>query len=416
MVKRVLMIAFHYPPLHGSSGIQRTLKFTQYLPRAGWTPIVLSANQRAYAATDDGQVDNIVPLAVHRSFALDASRHLALRGRYPALFALPDRWISWWLSAVPTGLRLIHHHRPDVIWSTYPIATAHLIGLTLHRLTGIPWVADQRDPMSEPGYPIDPRTCRVHQWIEDRIMARSAALICTTPGAVRAYRTRFPHVAEGRFQLIENGFDEDSFSSAEAGAPPRPASNCFRLLHSGIVYPSERNPEALFLALSGMLKEELISPQNFRLVLRASGYASELSALSEHYGIAAIVELAEALPYHSALTEMLAADGLLLLQASNCNNQIPAKLYEYLRARRPLLALTDPAGDSATKLRQAGIDTIGRIDSPLDIRRALLHFLPLARQTLAPLATTAAIARNTRAARTIELAHLFDRVSRQEKL
>jgi len=416
MVKRALMIAFHYPTLQGSSGIQRTLKFTQHLPSAGWTPIVLSANQRAYAATDDGQIDDIGQLDVHRSFALDASRHLALRGRYPALLALPDRWISWWMSAVPAGLRLIRHHRPDVIWSTYPIATAHLIGLTLHRLTGLPWIADQRDPMSEPGYPTDPRTYRVHQWIEGRIMARSAAVICTTPGAIRAYRIRFPLIAAGRFQLIENGFDEDSFSSAEAAGLRRPPSNCFRLLHSGIVYPSERNPEALFSALSGMLKEALITPQNFRLVLRASGYTSELSALSERYGIAAIVELAAALPYRSALAEMLAADGLLLLQASNCNNQIPAKLYEYLRARRPLLALTDPAGDSATKLRQAGIDTIARIDSPLDIRRALLHFLPLARQAEAPMATPATIALNTRAARTIELAHLFDRVSRQEKL
>jgi hypothetical protein len=416
MVKRALMIAFHYPPFRGSSGIQRTLKFTQHLPSAGWTPIVLSANQRAYAATDDGQTDDIGQLDVHRSFALDASRHLALRGRYPALLALPDRWISWWMSAVPAGLRLIRRHRPDVIWSTYPIATAHLIGLTLHRLTGIPWIADQRDPMSEPGYPIDPRTYRVHQWIEGRIMARSAAVICTTPGAIRAYRIRFPLIAKGRFQLIENGFDEDSFSSAEAEAPGPPPSNCFRLLHSGIVYPSERNPEALFSALSGMLKEGLITPQNFRLVLRASGYASELSALSERYGIAAIIELAVALPYHSALAEMLTADGLLLLQASNCNHQIPAKLYEYLRARRPLLALTDPAGDSAAKLRQAGIDTISRIDSPLEIRRALLHFLPLARQAKAPTAAPATLALNTRAARTIELARLFDRVSRQEKL
>lgn len=416
MVKRVLMIAFHYPPLHGSSGIQRTLKFTQHLPSAGWTPVVLSANKRAYAATNDDWTNEIGALEVHRSFALDASRHLALRGRYPALLALPDRWISWWMSAVPVGLHLIRRHRPKIIWSSYPIATAHLIGLTLHRLTGIPWVADQRDPMSEPGYPIDRRTCRIHQWIEERIMAHGAALICTTPGALQAYRRRFPLVEEGRFQLIENGFDEDSFFSAEAVAPRRPASGCFCLLHSGIVYPSERNPEQLFSALSGMLKDELITPHNFRLVLRASGHEDYLSVLSARYGITSIIEMAGPLPYHSALAEMLAADGLLLLQASNCNRQIPAKLYEYLRARRPLLALTDPEGDSATKLHQVGIDTIGRLDSASDIRRALLHFLPLAKQNTAPLSSTTTIALHTRAARTIELARLFDQVSRQEKL
>lgn len=417
MVKCTLMIAFHYPPLRGSSGLQRSLKFAQYLPRSGWHPVVLSADPRAYADTSDDQMTDAGALEVHRSFALDTSRHLALRGRYPALLALPDRWISWWLSAVPAGLRLIRRHRPEVIWSSYPIATAHLIGLTLHRLTGIPWVADQRDPMSEVGYPADPRTRRLHQWIEGRIMRHSAAMVCTTPGALRAYRQRFPQVAADRFRLIENGYDEDSFAAAEAGqAPPNTAPGCFRLLHSGILYPSERDPSALFAALSNLLQEGLLGPRNFRLVLRASGHDDYLRALSARYGIEAIVKLAPALSYRAALAEMLAADGLLLLQASNCNEQIPAKLYEYLRARRPLLALTDPASDSAACLRAAGIDTIGRLDSAPDIRRALLSFLQLARQAHAPLATAATVALHSRAARTIELAQLFEQVRRQEAI
>lgn len=246
-------------------------------------------------------------------------------------------------------------------------------------------------------------------------MEHSAAMVCTTPGAIRAYRQRFPQAAGERFRLIGNGFDEESFAAAEAGAAsPMRAPGCFRLLHSGILYPSERDPAALFAALSVLLQEGALGPSDFRLVLRASGYDAHLKALSVQYGIESIIELAPALPYRAALAEMLAADGLLLLQAGNCNEQIPAKLYEYLRARRPLLALTDPAGDSAATLRGAGIDTIGRLDSAPDIRRALLHFLPLARQAQAPLATAATIALHSRAARTIELAHLFDRVSRQE--
>ena len=92
LVKRVLMVAFHFPPLHGSSGIQRTLKFVQYLPSAGWQPLVLSAHQRAYAATNVEQLAQIPPgVPVRRAFALDAARHLSLRGRYPRWLALPDR-------------------------------------------------------------------------------------------------------------------------------------------------------------------------------------------------------------------------------------------------------------------------------------------------------------------------------------
>src|ERR1041384_1514447 len=79
----VLMVAYHFPPFAASSGIQRTLGF---------------------------------------------ARHLSLKGRYPALLARPDRWISWWFGAVPKGLAMIRKYRPHVLWSTYPIATAHAIG------------------------------------------------------------------------------------------------------------------------------------------------------------------------------------------------------------------------------------------------------------------------------------------------
>jgi hypothetical protein len=139
MVSRVLMIAFHYPPLRGSSGIQRTLKFTKYLPEFGWQPIVLTAHARSYASTSNDLMGEIEHLpAVYRAFSFDSSRHLSVLGRYPKSCALPDRWVSWWLGAVPMGLYLIRKYRPAVIWSTYPIATAHLIGLSLSRLTGIP--------------------------------------------------------------------------------------------------------------------------------------------------------------------------------------------------------------------------------------------------------------------------------------
>ncbi|WP_431475824.1 hypothetical protein [Massilia eburnea] len=116
------------------------------------------------------------------------------------------------------------------------------------------------------------------------------------------------------------------------------------------------------------------------------------------------------MPYQAALAEMLTVDGLLLLQASNCNHQIPAKLYEYLRARRPIMALTDAAGDTATTLRAAGVDTIAPLDDSAGIKQGLLHFLQLARAGRAPLPTPAAVAAASRQARTAELARLFDSV------
>lgn len=162
MVKRVLMIAYHYPPVRGSSGVQRTLKFSRYLADYGWEPIVLTAHPRAYSGIGNDQLHEVPEhITVKRAFALDTARQLSFRGAYPGFLALPDRWVSWWLGAVPAGLNLIRKYKPTVILSTYPIATAHLIGLTLARLTGLPWIADFRDSMTEEAHPTDPNVRRI---------------------------------------------------------------------------------------------------------------------------------------------------------------------------------------------------------------------------------------------------------------
>jgi len=412
MVKRVLMIAYHFPPLSGSSGIQRTLRFSQYLPDHDWEPIVLSAHPRAYQQIDESQLADISSQArVHHSFALDTARHLAIMGRYPRMLALPDRWVSWWLGAVPAGLRLIRQYQPDVIWSTYPIATAHLIGLTLSRLTNIPWVADFRDPMVQSDYPRDPSTYRAYQWIENKTITYCTAAVFTTPGTLRDYQTRFPAIPASRFQLIENGFDETSFAALPLPIKPVTAdSEKIVLLHSGIIYPSERDPTHLFEAVAALLKQGRINADNLNIILRASHHETHLQSLIDRFGIGQIVSLAPAIPYKQALSEMLAVDGLLLLQAANCNNQIPAKLYEYLRAQRPILALTDPTGDTAQKLQNMGIDTLAPLDSSEAIQLALRNFLVLLREGRAPVASADKILANSRVYTTGELAGLLNTI------
>ncbi|KAB8049889.1 glycosyltransferase [Janthinobacterium sp. FT14W] len=410
------MIAYHFPPLAGGSGILRTVGFARHLPACGWQPLVLSPSAGAYAQRDDAQLAQAgAPATVRRTLALDAARHLAIAGRYPRCLALPDRWSSWWLSAVPAGLRMIREYRPDAIWSTYPIATAHLIAITLQKLSGLPWIADQRDPMlddSDPlaPYPPEARLRRVHAWIEQRIAARSAAIVCTTPGAIAAHQRRWAQVARARFQLIENGYDDDGYEPGDGDARTGQRGR-FQLLHSGVIYPSERDPQALFQALARLRQDGVLHARNFQLVLRATGHDAWLASLLVKYGILDLVRLEPLQPHGAALREMQAADGLLLLQAANCNAQIPAKLYEYLRCRRPILALTDLAGDSAATLRHCGIDTIGQLASSSDCAHALLRFLALARQGRAPLASPAAVSLQSRQARSNALAHLLDQVS-----
>lgn len=411
MLKKVLMVAFHFPPLRGSSGIQRALKFAQYLPALGWQPLVLSAHPRAYANQGPDQLAEIPPQAVvRRAFAFDSARHLAWRGRYISWTAWPDRYVGWILGAVPEGLSLVRQYRPQVIWTTYPVASATLIGYLLHKLTGLPWIADFRDPMTDDYYPRNPKLRAISRWIEGKAVRHAALVVCTTPGAVATYTTRYPDLPRNRFTVLENGYDEENFRHAGGAAPARAAGQPFTLVHSGIIYPSERDPVPLFRALAELKAAGAIDAGRLHIVLRATAHDDYVAGLLAEHGISDLVSLAPHVPYQAALAEMLTADGLLVLQASNCNHQIPAKLYEYLRAGRPILALTDAAGDTAATLRHAGVDTIAALDDSAAIQRALLHFLQLARAGQAPLPSAAAVAAASRQARTIELARLLDSV------
>jgi glycosyltransferase involved in cell wall biosynthesis len=373
------MIAYHFPPLAGSSGIQRTLRFVQHLPALGWQPLVLTASPNAYERTSDDLMSEVpAGTVVRRAFALDTARHLQIAGRYVGWMARPDRWISWQFDAVRQGLKLIEEFKPEVIWSTYPIATAHVIASKLHRKTGIPWVADFRDPMAQDGYPADPITRQSYLGIEAEAAAQASYCVFTTPGAARLYQQRYPDAAH-RMVVLENGYDEESFAAV---APQPQALNADErdkrpliLLHSGIVYPSERDPTQLFEALGRMKNEGTLSPADLRIRFRASVHDDLLQSLSQAHGAQDFIELCPAIPYRAALAEMLSVDALLVMQASNCNAQIPAKIYEYLRAGKPILGLTDPDGDTAGVLRGAGLKNIAALDSADEIARVLSEFL-----------------------------------------
>jgi glycosyltransferase involved in cell wall biosynthesis len=411
--RRVLMVAFQFPPFAMSSGVQRMLRFVQHLPSHGWSPIVLTAHPRAYDAVSSDLLRQVpADTVVERAFALDAARHLSIAGRFPGFLARPDRWRSWALGAVPAGLRLIKRHRPDVIWTTYPIATALQVALRLHRETGIPLVADFRDPMVQDGYPADPKTWRMFSSIERDVGREATKLVFVTPSALATYRQRYAAPGDDRFVMIENGFDEESFVAAEQGLDAAPLNpGCLTLLHSGVVYPSERDPTALFEALGRMRRAGQIDARRLRLRFRAPVHVDLLNRLAQQTETTDLVEILAAVPYAQALAEMLRADGLLVMQGSNCNEQIPAKLYEYLRARRPILGLTDPHGDTATTLRHSGVAHLAKLEDSTQVEAALARYLADVTAGTVHASPRADLAALSRQARTRELAELFESVS-----
>jgi glycosyltransferase involved in cell wall biosynthesis len=409
-LKKVLIVAYHFPPQSESSGYLRALKFCRYLPQLGWLPSVLTVHPRAYERVNPSQL-NEIPSSIHvdRVFALDAQRHLSFRGRYLRALALPDRWSSWCLGAIPAGLLAIRRENFDVILTTFPIATAVYIGWALHRITGKPWVADFRDSMTEPEYPRDERTRRAYRWIEKKVVRDAARLVFTASSAIQMYLDRYPDLSSDRCSLIFNGYDEEDFRGL-ATAPQIP-SRPLRLVHMGLLYPIERDPKPFFRAVSQLQKDGKLDASMVRIELRASGSETIYKELIRAEGIENLVHLLPSLPYREALQDSALADGLLVFQAACCNHQIPAKLFEYLRLRQPILALTSHTGDTAGLLRETGGATI--IDSAdwRAIYSGLPEFLQALERGSHPRAAPAAFERYSRRAQAEKLSVLLNEVA-----
>jgi len=411
-MKRVLMIAYHFPPAAGGSGVQRTLRFVQQLPAFGWEPIVLTVDARAYAQTSNDLLAEIPSgITVERALAVDVARLVPGMRMYPRMLARPDRWWTWRFAGVASGMRLIRELRPSVVWSTYPIPTAHVIAGRLCRRTGLPWIADFRDPMAQHDYPVERALWRRFRAIEERAVRAAKRSVFTSPGAVVEYASRYPECRD-RIMLIENGYDEAAFARAALRAESaRRVDGPLLLLHSGTIYASERDPTALFEALGRLRRSGRLAQGTVELRFRASGNDGLLETLADANGVADILRLAQSVGYEAALGEMASADALLLMQASNCNAQIPAKAYEYLRANRPIFALTDAAGDTAELMKRAGIPDVVSLDAAGAIADALPAFLARVRNGSAAQPSKAFVSSCNRTERTLALATLLDEVS-----
>jgi glycosyltransferase involved in cell wall biosynthesis len=189
------------------------------------------------------------------------------------------------------------------------------------------------------------------------------------------YRERYPEIPVERSVLISNGYDEEDFGHLHAPAPGAAPSAALRLVHSGLVYPDERDPRSFFHALARLLKDGQVRPDTLRVELRGCGAEEYFAGILQQFRLEEIVHVLPSLPHREALRDCADASALLILQAASCNRQIPAKTYEYLRLRKPILALTAYDGDTAGLLRATGGATIVDLQDERTIYATLPAFL-----------------------------------------
>ena len=372
---------------------------------------MLTPHPRAYEKIDEKSLNSIPKgVPVIRSFAMDTKKHMGIGGRYLRYMALPDRWVSWVFGGVPTGLRAVRERKIDVLYSTFPIMSAAVIGLWLQRFTGLPWVLDLRDPMGQDDCGNDRLVRGVWNKVERACMRRVSRVIFTAESTRRIYLERYPEFRKPEMcVLISNGYDEADFRHLELSAiGPVPAGRRIRLVHSGLIYPVERDPRPMFSAVGRLKKMGRLSADRVQIVFRAPGSEDLYRRLLTERDIEDLITLEPHMPYRQALQECAEADGLLLFQAADCDMQIPAKAYEYLRIGKPILALTTHAGDTATLLREVGGATIVNIASEDEIYEGLSSFIDALRVGTHPVPDKEKIQRYTREGQAGQLARVLD--------
>jgi glycosyltransferase involved in cell wall biosynthesis len=409
---KVLLIAFHYPPIQGSSGFNRVLAFSKYLINSGWIATVLTVTAKTYSEFRQKNYE-LIPehISVLRAKAIDGQRDLSFKGKHLKIFSLPDRWQSWIFTGIWKGLLYIHRVKPKVIFSTYPISSAHCIALVLHKITKVPWVADFRDPMAQLTWPPSKFERMIYSWIEKKVFSNASAVIVTTESTRDYYSTKFP-LCSHKIELITNGFDEDTFSRLSAECATAPKSDKIILLHSGSISIRDRNPTLFFEAVSILKSEGLICSSNMNIIFRASGSDLVLKQKIVRLGIQDVVELLPPIDYQEAVKEMFSSTALLVFQGETCNRQIPAKIYEYLYVNKPILACLHPDGDTSVLLRSVENSYNANLEDIEQIKSLLLKFINDSKQNTLKSIPSEFISQYSRKNTTLKLAKVLDQVAK----
>ena len=423
--REVLFVAFFFPPL-GGGGVQRSLKFVRYLPAHGWQPRVLAA-EADYWMRDEALLAEVPPGTPVRRVAFGGRRLIAMGGRggtrshavtrflrsLSRLVLVPDAYVGWSRRAARVAQVEIAGHPCALLFTTSSPDSAHLLGRTVKRATGIPWVADFRDPWTgRLSYaPPTPLHHRLHLALERSCLREADAVVVTTPETRDDFLARHGDLDPAKFCVIPNGFDEDDFTAASAaqaaGAGAWIPSNGFPVLHAGQL--NLDRPLAPFLAGLRLFRER--APGDTRgamTYLLGPCYDSHREEVKAA-GLADVVHFLPGRTHREAVAAMLSARVLLLLEQDSDRGRLvlPGKAFEYLRAGRPILAVVPRGGAAARFVRETGAGIAVDPSNPTEIAEALARLLHGEAWPSPPVASAAPYERRVL---TAELAALFDAV------
>ncbi len=395
--KKVLFIAYYFPP-SGGGGVQRSSKFVKYLPSFGWIPLVLTVKEPFDYYVDSSLMKDIPGEArVYRSVSIEpmkwvrkllkllsgrklsksATRQLPAKSIKPGFLVglktfllVPDNEILWLPFAIWMGWRIIRREQPALIFSTASPFTDHLIAALLSRLTGLPWIADFRDFwVDRANFPQNRWRLFIDRKLEKWVLHQASHIVTTTSLIAQRFKAINPHQ---KFTVITNGYDEADFEPCQQ---VERSGELFRITYTGI-FNREQNPAKFLLAYRQFLDAH--PGQRGKIRLRLIGQLDNPGDFDNYrflkqLGIDENVEIVSYLPHEQVIREMCEATVLMLLIGEYPHNEavMTGKIFEYLRANRPILAVVPPDGVAAEVIRQTNSGIVAPNDRVEDILQGI---------------------------------------------
>ncbi len=395
-MKRVLVITYYWPP-SGGAGVQRWLKFTKYLPEFGWQPVVYTPENPEAPAKDETLFKDISPetevlkssiwepyswykkfLGIRKEEKINAGFiseqekpklkekiSVWIRGN----FFIPDARKFWIRPSIRFLKKYLEENPVDVIVTTGPPHSMHLIGLGLKKHFSIPWIADFRDPWSE----IDFYEQLYLTRLADRKQKRQEKRVLTTADqvvAVGEIRAQDLEAIAGRdVRVITNGYDETDFASA-----PVDPDEKFSIIHVGAMN-RDRNHPAFWEVLGALVQENPAFSEAMEMRLIGKVDYSVLRQI-EVNGLENHIIKIEYLP-HDQIAGVLQSAHLLYLPINNTpkpNSIIPGKIFEYLASGTPVVGTGPVNGDSAAIMKKTKSGIMVDFEDKKGLKLALLKY------------------------------------------
>lgn len=337
----VMVIAYYYPPM-GLSGVQRTLKFTKYLPDFNWNPIVLTCNDNTYYAFDDKQLNelDLDRVKIYRTSEKKKNKSLKFPSwglqklaRYvQSFFLIPDSKIFWKKRAVELGKKIIQENRIDVIFATAPPFTDFLIGFELAKENDIPLVMDYRDTWVDNQFHYFPTIFhkRKHISLEEEALKYASKICVISRKSKEILLKRYKFLNHNDIEIIPHGYDREDFKDKVKTKNP----NKFTITHSGL-FQDDRNPKNFFKAIRSLIDEDSVFAKDLEIKLIGLMRKEHVRQIKKYKLINNVI-MTGYKNHDDTAQELIDSDILLIIQ--NDDIRTPGKLFEYFGVAKPILA------------------------------------------------------------------------------